>query len=467
MQGIKCEYDNSRVSIKDFGTICRFCLSSRGAITINSYSSDGVLLSDILSDVSLQQQENKLPPNLCQECVDVIINFYQLKNKVKEAEALLLKILENADSDSDHDVHNRDHYIAKQELEDDDKPKRKLGGRSVPEDLTCPFCQVKFDSCDEYLKHRRKEADLRRKKKPCNICNKLITTYKLKDHINSHTKECPYECSICGDKFRFKSSLSRHSFKHKEKKPHVCHICGKGFIQAPTLADHLRTHGGERSFICNQCGKTFVTKHALSNHLALHKLEEDDAFNLTCTICSSVFNSKALFRNHMRTHNDRIKEFLCNECGKDFRRKGLLDAHLKIHLGVKPYICEICTKGFPSKNSLQKHNLVHTGEKPVSCIICGKTFSQKGHLVYHMRKHSGERPYICTYCNKSFNHSGSLKVHTRIHTGEKPFACNICSKGFYDSSSMKKHKKIHHGQNKVNEVSSLVKTEIREVLHSL
>ncbi|VEN56198.1 unnamed protein product [Callosobruchus maculatus] len=466
MQEIKTE--DSEVSIKDFNTICRFCLNYCGSVDLNTYDYNGILLIDILIELSLPQPKNdKMPPNLCEQCVDITIKFYVLKNKIKESEALLVKILE-AQCEAEQVKENQESCYPKEEASDDDKPKRKRGGRAVPEDLTCSFCLEKFDSCEEYLKHRKKEADQRRKKLPCNICSKLISTYKLKDHVNSHTKESPYQCSVCGDKFRFRSSLTRHSFKHKEKKPHVCHICGKGFIQAPTLADHIRTHVGEKSFICNHCGKTFVTKHALSNHLSLHKLQEDDTFNLTCKTCNSIFTSKASLRNHLNKHSERTKEFLCNECGKEFWTKGLLDSHLKIHLGVKPYICEVCSKGFPTKNSLQKHNLVHTGEKPVSCIICEKTFSQKGHLIYHMRKHSGERPYSCTYCNKSFNHTGSLKVHIRIHTGEKPFICDICSKGFYDSSSMKKHKKVHQ-HNKAIEISSrIVKTEFEgDIAHNL
>nr|CAH7750397.1 unnamed protein product [Callosobruchus chinensis] len=445
------ENKDSEVFVKNFNTICRFCLSSSGSINLYTYNYNSISLIGIIVELSLQQPEDgdKLPPNLCQQCVDLTTKFYLLKKKIKESQALFVKIL-NAQSEADQAKEDQDICFPKDEGSDDDKPKENEAVEQCLKTLPVPFVKTNLIP---------KEADQRRKKLPCSICSKLISTYKLKDHVNSHTKESPYQCSVCGDKFRFRSSLTRHSFKHKEKKPHVCQICGKGFIQAPTLADHFRTHVGEKSFICNHCGKTFITKHALSNHLSLHKLQDVDTFNLTCKTCNSIFNSKASLRNHLNKHSERSKEFLCNECGKEFWTKSLLDSHLKIHLGIKPYICEICSKGFPTKNSLQKHNLVHTGEKPVSCIVCEKTFSQKGHLIYHMRKHSGERPYNCTYCNKSFNHTGSLKVHIRIHTGEKPFICDICSKGFYDSSSMKKHKKVHQGH-KVTEISSeKLKTE--------
>ncbi|KAJ8936730.1 hypothetical protein NQ318_007090 [Aromia moschata] len=71
---------------------------------------------------------------------------------------------------------------------------------SSKQDITCAFCNSTFESYMDYKIHRKKEADRRRKKHPCPICQKLISTYKLKDHINSHTKERPYQCEVCGEK---------------------------------------------------------------------------------------------------------------------------------------------------------------------------------------------------------------------------------------------------------------------------
>ncbi|KAG5868809.1 hypothetical protein JTB14_026127 [Gonioctena quinquepunctata] len=408
-----CARQNKDIFPKDVERICRSCLDQKGMFNVFIVKHEDSQLSELYAMISSLELEESdgLPSKLCSGCVDILKQFYFFKKRARESEIILKKTFINLEQDilvgsavksesedGDAECANEDEqsYI---NGEDFHKKNFFGGDKTKPhaptKDLTCTFCDLKFDSDTLYRLHRRKEADLRRKKKACPICHKFICASKLKDHINCHTKERPYECGICNEKFRFRSSLSRHKFRHEEKKPHECHICGKGFIQAPTLTDHIRTHSGEKSFICNVCGKLFVTKHALGNHSNMHRLKDNeinlDSNDLACNQCNKTFTSKMILKRHMNTHNE--KKFLCSECGKKFSTKALLDFHIRVHSGIKPYVCKICNKAFTQKNSLQKHNFTHTGEKPVVCIICDKRFSQKGHLTYHMRKHSGERPY--------------------------------------------------------------------------
>ncbi|CAH1104218.1 unnamed protein product [Psylliodes chrysocephalus] len=444
--------------------ICRTCLNKNGLLNLFENKHNELLFSDLFTMFSLLELDStdELPKKICDTCAEIVIQFYMFKERIHQSQIILQDVLnknsipaneeevteENADDqndDTDLDTNEiKSNYYCNDNSDSDcdsDKSEVKLYDPSSNE-ITCTFCNLKFNSYANYLTHRRKEAELRRKKEPCVICNKVISTYKLKDHLNSHTKEAPYECEECGEKYRFRSSLYRHKFVHKEKKPHVCHICGKGFIQAPTLTDHIRTHYSEKSFICNICGKTFITKHALTNHIYMHKSDKlADLNDLTCKNCDKMFTAAHTFNRHMLTHCD--KTFLCSQCGKKFATKSLLKQHQKLHSEIKPYICDICNKSFAQKNSLLKHTRTHSGEKSHVCVICDKTFSQKGHLTYHIRTHSGEKPYNCSYCDKAFSHSGSYKVHLRIHTGDRPYICDVCDKGFYDSSSMKKHRKIH------------------------
>ncbi|XP_057668016.1 zinc finger protein OZF-like [Diorhabda carinulata] len=438
--------ENESLLLENIEDVCRTCLNKNVSLNLfGSFYKDKVY-SDLLTMFSLLkvQSTDNLPKNICTICADLLIKIHSFKDKIEQSQIILNRCLTEIKNIGPQSADDFDESFNSNVDSDVSDCKNQQIEEGSTKNFTCSFCSLKFFSYTAYIAHRKSEADLRRKKQACSVCNKLISTYKLKDHMNSHTKERPYECEICGEKFRFRSSLSRHNFRHKDKKPHVCHICGRGFIQAPTLTDHIRTHLGQKSCICCVCGKSFITKHALGNHMTLHKIgnnEIDLSSNSICKECNKTFTSPQALKQHMHTHCD--KKFLCSNCGKKFSTKTLLDSHFKIHTGVKPYICPICEKAFSQKNSLAKHSRMHTGEKPIVCIICNKRFSQQSHLTYHMRQHSGERPYNCKFCDKTFNHSGSLKIHTRLHTGEKPYTCNICSKGFYDSSSMKKHKKGH------------------------
>uniref|UniRef100_A0A3Q4G7U1 C2H2-type domain-containing protein n=1 Tax=Neolamprologus brichardi TaxID=32507 RepID=A0A3Q4G7U1_NEOBR len=80
--------------------------------------------------------------------------------------------------------------------------------------------------------------------------------------------------------------------------------------------------------------------------------------------------------------------------------------------------CDTCGKTFKYKCLLAAHLTVHTGEKPFPCSKCGKKFSQLTRLKNHMRIHIGEQSYPCSTCGKEFSQkSNTLMLHSHIRAG--------------------------------------------------
>lgn len=87
---------------------------------------------------------------------------------------------------------------------------RKNTGNIRKRQLTCEFCQKKFNHAGDLNKHRRK-----------------------------HTGEQPYACNTCERKFTTSSNLVRHQQIHLGIKPFCCQICGSTFTRKIKLSAHL------------------------------------------------------------------------------------------------------------------------------------------------------------------------------------------------------------------------------------
>ncbi|XP_041665267.1 zinc finger protein 2 homolog isoform X1 [Cheilinus undulatus] len=204
---------------------------------------------------------------------------------------------------------------------------------------------------------------------------------------------------------------------------------------------HKKPKTDKKSHSCPECGKLFKFKSSLTAHMVNHRGEQ----LFSCSECGQRFNRKAHLTQHMRIHTGE-KPFSCSECGKNFNQKGNLTTHMLVHSGQKPFCCVVCGKRFTQQGSLIKHMAVHTKEKPFGCSECGKIFSLKGQLTQHMRSHTGEKPFSCSECGKRFTQQGSMNRHMKIHSGEKPFCCSECNKKFKQKLYLTLHMAHHRGE---------------------
>lgn len=125
----------------------------------------------------------------------------------------------------------------------------------------------------------------------------FVQRQKLHRHIHIHTGHKPCKCDICGQLFAVPAMLKQHMRVHSGEKPYKCEECGKSFATKSSLTIHTRLHLGIKPLKCPwpNCDRYFRENSNLTKHLKRHH-------NFTCPVCLQVFDNRAEFTKHKRTH---------------------------------------------------------------------------------------------------------------------------------------------------------------------
>ncbi|XP_072279386.1 uncharacterized protein [Pyxicephalus adspersus] len=329
--------------------------------------------------------------------------------------------------------------------------------------FACPECKKCFNTQAKLTKHQ--ESHSKENPYPCDNCGQRFSSETLLTAHQCHLGEKSFFCLKCDMNFKTQLELEAHQKNHEEKE-FVCSDCGHRFTKETLLTTHQKRHHGKKLFFCAECNKNFKTQLELKTHQKNHP----DLKSFSCTDCGQHFSSEALLMAHQKRHPGKKrlsrsknakdlkvgkqqlevlqptqsdkKSFLCNDCGRGFTRQTLLDAHQKQHR----FPCSICKKGFKTQLELKTHQKNHLKEKPFMCSDCGRRFATEALLAAHRERHVSKKRYSCVECGRGFNERSNFEMHCRIHTGERPFSCSECSKTFAVKSNMIRHYKLHTGE---------------------
>jgi len=82
------------------------------------------------------------------------------------------------------------------------------------------YCCYYSNCCKEFptkynLKRHIETVHLKCKQYQCNFCLKFFANLQnLREHLNLHTGNTPYVCSVCKESYRYASQLSLHKRSH-------------------------------------------------------------------------------------------------------------------------------------------------------------------------------------------------------------------------------------------------------------
>ncbi|XP_023834840.1 zinc finger protein 131 [Salvelinus sp. IW2-2015] len=181
----------------------------------------------------------------------------------------------------------------------------------------------------------------------CNKCDRSFRLYyHLKQHMRAHMAalDKPHACCHCGKAYTREGALKQHlntlhyeaeelsRSQSQKKKTHVCEYCDKQFDHFGHFKEHLRKHTGEKPFACPDCHERFARNSTLKCHMAACQngagAKKGRKKLYECQVCSSVFNSWELFKDHLTTHTGE-KPNHCTMCDLWFTQPDDLRQHLR------------------------------------------------------------------------------------------------------------------------------------------
>lgn len=218
----------------------------------------------------------------------------------------------------------------------------------------------------------------------CPICNKILAN-QAKLNIHMETRHIPkiFTCDNCGKVFRSKDNLRLHMSHHRKHFIVECRACKKTYKSMQSLRYHLRQHFEHHQ--CETCGTVFEHKKLLLGHIAAKHNQE---LMLQCRFCARKFSRNDVRETHEREIHKNGKvgsHFRCNECECAFDlREELMNHKILNHYSGIIHTCEECGKNFRKKSLLDMHMNSHK-EKTIQCEVCKMMFTFVTGLAKHKK----------------------------------------------------------------------------------
>ncbi|XP_070582173.1 zinc finger protein 699-like isoform X2 [Ptychodera flava] len=307
----------------------------------------------------------------------------------------------------------------------------------------CERCGLSLKDLNGLEVHQQKALCSERKCQFCGMCFpiKAWQEHLLEKHV---AKVTIYRCHICERKFICYHSHRDHLKVHEsERNSLICNVCGETFNRFSTLKLHQLAHKGTE-LKCEYCEYTTFVKHRLKSHMKRHF----ERGKLECKFCGKHLNNGVCLSSHIRRFHIKSKH-QCSDCKKEFSFLPELNNHRARHHqdNVASFICEQCGKGFLSKILLNRHLKKTHNEHPVQCEVCGKQFKHKSSLQLHLKLHNKYRHQIhpCEFCPRKFMSRSEAKVHMRsIHSDERPYQCQFCEYSCKLKGNLTRHTRTHN-----------------------
>jgi len=216
----------------------------------------------------------------------------------------------------------------------------------------------------------------------------------MRKHLALHARGVAVlKCLMCSYRTTRANHLTRHQLCQHTKTAMSCSVGGCTYVASNEclLQKHVKSrHLSSQlctlsSFPCTVpgCSYSGMTESRLIRHRARHRAVEGQPSDTSliehyqCTQCSYKTSQREHFRRHVNSVHNDIRQFLCDICGRRFKRHDALLQHALVHSSLSDtarwpsvHRCTVCDRMFRSKvgrpqlpsfclNLKYKHSVCH------------------------------------------------------------------------------------------------------------
>lgn len=298
----------------------------------------------ILPSLTIEPND-KMPQNICLECLGTVNNACELRERSIESEDYLNKLVsELFDDEVEKDLNSLVESSTPEEVAEVEDGTTKSISEYEDESSTC---HPRPSDPNKSKRLNSKDAVL------CFLCDLVLSRKSLARHMKIIHKQQNFK----------KKDHDVKKFKIDFKKK------AEMFLNSPFKTSSWEAPRRVRT--CKWCELRFeknllLTKHMKEVHteLYLEELEEKAHRPIGCSFCIERFGTVRSMKIHVKKEHDVDPELLlyyCDSCSFSTNDKSSIEVHLKEeHLGIsgKDFHCVLCDSRFVNQKNLRNHLLL-------------------------------------------------------------------------------------------------------------